>query len=680
MRGSRIALVLLLLICNLAHAGDEPFADPANWGGTGLMEIPSARVLREGRFRVGVSQIDPYRYYYGAVSPLKGLEVGGRITEVLGVPAPGFPDYGNYRDKAIDLKYQFIPEGKYLPAVALGIMDLHGTRLYASQYVVASKQIFPFDFTVGYGNGRYGKQPIVSQGGEFGAEIFSNPGEWLSDSLFFAGIQFAPSKYFTLMAEYSPIRYQVQTQDPAQPKYFQDAVPSKFNFGIRLKPVEWAEIDLSYQRGNQFGVNFSAAFDLGVPFIPIYDSPFKENAKSRMDPLTRRLVSALYASGFSNIGVMEEGYELRVEAENNKYYYTPKAIGVMLKIVSEIAPVHIQVVHVILSENGIPVLEFTTTKEDMADFFGGKMTAAQFYYLSQLRTDIDQSLSVKKERWQFFDYGLAPQFSMFLNDPSGYLKYRLGAQGWLSYRPWHGAYLIGGLAGYPVNTVSTSNEPLSRPVRSDIVNYMDNAVSLDRLMFEQIVKTKHDIYGMLSGGLLEVEYGGVDGQVAMPFFNGRILLGLSGSIVKKRDPDNTMQFKKDDWTDSYKTGFVNGRLNIPELEMTFDVQAGQFLAGDRGAKFTVSKFFNGVILSAWYTATDTSIFTDSFNSGYHDKGIAVMIPIRLFIGKDSRTVYKFSLSPWTRDVGQDIDRFTNLFDYIGRNARVYLEKDWSRLQ
>ncbi len=666
-------------MCNLAHAGDEPFADPANWGGTGLMEIPTARVLKEGRFRVGVSQIDPYRYFYGAVSPLKGLEVGGWITEVLDVPALT-AGYGNYKDKAIDLKYQFISEGKYLPAVALGIMDPTGTQVYASQYLVASKQIFPFDFTVGYGNGRYGRKPIVSQGGEFSAEIFSNPGEWLSNALFFAGVQFAPSKYFTLMAEYSPIRYQVQTQDPAQPKYFQEPVPSQFNFGIRLKPVEWAEVDLSWQRGNQFGVNVSVAFDLGVPFIPIYDPPYREKPESRTNTLARRISDALSVSGFSNIGVKEEGGEFWVEGENNKYFYTPKAIGVMLKIISAVAPAHIQVVHVVLSDNGIPVLEFTTTKENMADLYGEKITASQFFYLSQVRTDIDQSLSVRKEHRQFFDYAIKPEFSMYLNDPSGFFKYRLGVSGWLSYRPWSGASLIGGVAAYPLNTVSTSNEPLSRPVRSDIVPYMDNAVSLDRAMFEQIGKTKHDIYGRLSGGFLEIEYGGVDGEVAMPVLNGRVLVGLSGSLVKKRDPDNPLQFKKDDWTDYYKTGFVNGRLNIPELELAIDVKAGQFLAGDRGARFTVSKFFNGVVLSAWYSATDTSIFTDNFNRGYHDKGIAVMIPIRLFMGNDSRTTYNISLSPWTRDVAQDIDHFTNLFDYIGRNTGVYLEKDRSQLQ
>ena len=155
-------LLVILLPCAITFAGDEVFVGPTNWGGTGLMETPTARVMKEGRFRFGVSQIDPYRYYYGAVSPLQGLEIGGRVTEILDVPTLT-ASYGNYKDKAIDLKYQFHPEGKWWPAISLGMMDPIGTRIYPSQYIVASKQFYPFDFSIGFGNGRFGKAPFPLQ-------------------------------------------------------------------------------------------------------------------------------------------------------------------------------------------------------------------------------------------------------------------------------------------------------------------------------------------------------------------------------------------------------------------------------------------------------------------------------------------------------------------------------------
>ena len=69
------------------------------------------------------------------------------------------------------------------------------------------------------------------------------------------------------------------------------------------------------------------------------------------------------------------------------------------------------------------------------------------------------------------------------------------------------------------------------------------------------------------------------------------------------------------------------------------------------------------------------MFSDSFNRGYHDKGIGVTIPMRLFEGTDSKTTFDYAITPWTRDVGADIYHYRTLFDFIGRNTKVYLDKD-----
>jgi hypothetical protein len=50
------------------------------------------------------------------------------------------------------------------------------------------------------------------------------------------------------------------------------------------------------------------------------------------------------------------------------------------------------------------------------------------------------------------------------------------------------------------------------------------------------------------------------------------------------------------------------------------------------------------------------------------------------MGRDTKTTYKFGLSPWTRDVAQDINHFDDLFDFIGRNNKVYTEKDKKLIQ
>ncbi|TAN40740.1 MAG: hypothetical protein EPN25_06515 [Nitrospirae bacterium] len=670
-------LILFSFVVTPVRAGDEPFTGPASGGGTGLLTIPTARVIKENTYRIGFGWVDPYTYYYATLSPLAGLEINGRITSIRGVPAfPGRTGgQGDFKDKAIDFKFQLIPEGKYMPAMAVGIMDPQGTRIYASQLVVVSKQIYPFDFTLGFGNGRFGKKPLLPLDETIKIEMISDPKAWLKDSQFFWGVQFRPSEKYALMLEYSPIRYHKQTSDPAQAKYFNESVPSHYSFGARWRPYSWAEFDLSYQRGNKLGLGFSMDFELGKPLVPLYDRPYKEAPGSGLNPVAERITEALHAIGFSDITVTLKGEHLSLAAQNDTYYYAPKAVGRMLKTLHGIAPDTVKHFHLLLRENGVPMTSFSMERIDVRDLFSEKLSAGEFLRLVETKTDPAGSADATGRHRKLFTYGVKPVVETLLNDPTGFFRYRVGAKAWGSYHPWTGASFIAGLEGFPLNNVTSTNEPLSIPVRSDLVLFKRKDVVLDRLMVDQIYKGGHELYGRAAAGLLEVQYAGIDAEVAMPLFKGRLLVGLGGSYVKKRDPDNLFALKTDGVKDTFSTAFVNARINFPEKEISVDLKAGKFLAGDKGVRVGMSKFINGVVISAWYSRTGTSIFQDNFNRGYHDKGISISIPLRLFKGSDSKTSYTYSLSPWTRDVAQDIDHFNTLFDFIGRNQKIYIEKD-----
>ena len=73
---------------------------------TGLFETPTARLMPENRYRLGATQVHPYRYYFGTVGLFDRIEVNGRVTEVVGVA--GFQEkiikssYGISKDKAFD--------------------------------------------------------------------------------------------------------------------------------------------------------------------------------------------------------------------------------------------------------------------------------------------------------------------------------------------------------------------------------------------------------------------------------------------------------------------------------------------------------------------------------------------------------------------------------------------------
>ncbi|MEK6695898.1 MAG: YjbH domain-containing protein [Candidatus Deferrimicrobiota bacterium] len=652
-----------------AAGDDEPFTGPNNFGVTGLFETPTARVMTENRYRLGATQVHPYRYYFGTVGLFDRLEVNGRVNEALGIPTK---TGSSSKDKAVDAKFRLLREGKYNPAVAVAVSDPHGTRVYASQAIVASKEIFPFDFSLGFGNGRLGKRPLPAQGEGFKIELFTDPRKWAREALPFGGIQYAATPWLSLLAEYSPIRYERQTTDPAQKKYFPTAVRSPFNVGARVKPLKWLEIDASWQRGNEIGVTASVAFDIGRPLVPIHDPPYLETVEASRAPLQDRIAFALADAGFSDIAVSGDGFTLRVDAQNDRYFFAPRAVEALLATIAPFVPPNVEYVRVQLKENGIPVAEAAVPASALSGAGSGFFPTDRIRAAVGFRSEnFDAPIRPTSHR-RWFDYSLKPSFEAFLNDPSAYITYRVGLAGSLSAFPWRGGTALLGVEGYPVNNISTSNVTLSIPIRSDVAKYKRETVTLGRLLFDQVYATREPVYFRAAAGMLETMFGGVDAETGLPLWNGRILAGASGSVVRKRAPDDPFRFLGND---SYHTALLQGRLNVPEIDAAIDVKWGRFLAGDKGSRVAASKFIRGVTLSAWYSATDTGGFTDPFNRGYHDKGISVEIPIRLFSGHDSKTAYRYSLSPWTRDVAQDIDRYLPLFDRIGRNAGVLLDRD-----
>lgn len=686
MKKNRIAFLLVILFMSSYKAVfsenlDINFNSAANWGGTGLLEIPNARTLSYGEYRVGVTQVEPYRYYFGALSPYKGLELQGTVTEILDTKVEDksnvWSNYGNYKDKAAGLKYKITEEGKWLPSIAVGVYDPHGTRLYASQYVVASKQIYPFDFTLGFGNGRFGKRPLESiseeaGGGTIKIEMLTDPKKWLDEGQFFYGIQFSPTKNFSLMAEYAPIKYE-SLREPAV-KYYKNGVKSNVNYAIRYSPYDWVDIKGSFQRGEELGVQVSFKFNIGEPMIPIYHKPYIESDEMRLKPLEKRVIYALSQIGFIDISVDITKYAIFLELENNRYFYIEDAIENLLETLHKILPDNIEYFNILFTKNRIPSFRIELERSTFDDYINERIDYDTFYNLSKFDLDVVKVSFGHKTASNRFIYGLKPSFGAFLNDPSGFFKYRIGLKGWIGYKFTTGGTFVTSLETFPINNISSINQPLSIPVRSDIVDFKDNKIWLGSMMIDKIDKYSGNLYTRYSFGILETQFAGIDMEVAKPFLGGRVLLGLNSSIVKKRDSENFFRLKDNPQKEYYKTLFFNTRFNFPTNEVAIDLQNGYFLAGDKGTKITISKTIKGVVLSAWYSYTNTDVFKDNINRNYHDKGIAVSIPLRIFKGADSKTSYSFALSPWTRDVAQDIAHYNPLFNYIGRDLKIFVDK------
>ena len=68
-------------------------------------------------------------------------------------PFKSFSGDQTYKDKSFNLKIKLIEESENFPELSIGFRDFIGTGTFSSEYIVSSKKVGDFDFTVGFGWG-----------------------------------------------------------------------------------------------------------------------------------------------------------------------------------------------------------------------------------------------------------------------------------------------------------------------------------------------------------------------------------------------------------------------------------------------------------------------------------------------------------------------------------------------
>ena len=635
-------------------AADSPFDKPANWGGTGLMEIPNARILTDGAIRGGIAYADPYIWYTAAMGVLPGLEASFRYTDITNISTN--TGLGSFKDKALDLKYQIFPESRIFPAIAVGMHDIQGTKLFEAQYVVLNRQIFPFDFTFGIGNKRLkGDLPVLDR-----FSIFDRLG-------LFGGIEWAVSPKLNLMVEYSPIEYEKDPQ-PGVP----EGAESPVNMGLRWKVLPIADLGLSFQRGDTIGVMGHLHYDLGDPISPkrpdpplwsdVDRRPFSErNTLEMLD----NIKTAIQQEGFENIRVYTDGSNLVAEFENQKYLDNSKAVGRVLRTLLFYSPRDTDRLVVFLTRRQIKFLKISIKPHHLEGFLIGDIPQRLLNEIVTIetvgrhddmpggnytRSSVDQGLT--------YDYGIKPEIKPYLNDLSGVFSAKVGVKPHLTVIPWKGGALT---AWYDIpfySNVESSIEPVENAVRSDFFRYLDNDLTFEILMFDQVFKFTNKTFGRISGGYLEYMYMGIGGELLTFVGDGRLAFGIEGDWVKKREPGT--HFELGDLESHTILG--NAYYHMDTLDMTFNVKYGRFLAGDVGWRFQVGREYDsGIRIGAWLSKTDSENLT-RYNRGYDDKGVFLSLPTRLFFDYETNRRYNYAISPWTRDVAATVTRINHLYD------------------
>lgn len=653
------------------------------------INMPSAAVESDGLFSLGYNYDSPYATIWTSVAIMPFLQVTGRYVAINGVQAFEDPKtgrdskYGRNKDKVMDAKVRLFEERNWLPALSVGATDLFGTGLFKGQYVVATKHFGAaknLEASVGVGRRR--------PDGVFAAA------RWVPTA--------APN--WAVVAEYDANDY---PNDYQAHRTFASERRKGPVLGLEYR---WGWLGAQVARHRD---HFSANVSVSIPFserefVPkVYEPPYY-NAKKAPPRLTAAqwnaepalaapMVDELVKQDFKNVRVALKGTTLKIVLTNSRISEMGRAVGRASRIAVAFAPIGTKAIHISYSraEQPLATYEFRDIAT-LADYLGGLNSHTQLMYTVKVRyarpsdqlgdnaalvagLDEGAGLNVQVNRdgnvvqlssidRESNRLKIVPRLGFFFNDPSGALRYDFLAAANYDRRLGQGLYLNSALRlslFENISGVTQASNSLLPHVRSDIAEYRrDSRFKLNKLMINKFVNPAERWYARMSVGFYEEMFRGAGGQVMYLPNNKRWAADLSVDALEQRGYNGW--FDKRDYRTVTAIGALHYRL---PYGITVTGRAGQFLAKDRGARFEFKRRFrSGIEVGAWFTKTNGNDISSpgSPSSPYNDKGIFLSIPLRSMLPSDTQANAGFSLSPWTRDVGQMVASPGDLYELVER--------------
>ncbi|MFA5663568.1 YjbH domain-containing protein [Castellaniella sp.] len=682
---------------------------PTTMGLTGLLNMPSGRMAPDGTLFLGYSHNKPYDTGYAVLQAMPWLQLSGRYTSIRGTQALS-ADYGTLKDKSAGIKLRLMPEGglgqAWMPEIAIGYEDVHGTQLFKSQFVAATKRLnFPgvgqVDATLGYGRQRID--------GLFGGARFK------LDAL--------PS--WALVAEYDATRYQ---RDPSAAITGLDGRRTG-QWGVGLEYTLGPLTLQASRQGDRNAFNAYFTFPLDARYWTAKTAesgPFAGGAwasaaarpSARMWAEDRsyrqNLLSALHAEGLREVRLAWRDGVLAISASSSRYQSPSRGVGRVVRLALAYAPWETRELQVTWTDRGvagltwsffdIPVLERylagTASRSALQNAVTVSYADPRGISAAARANDLDATLDAlalerggglqqnfSLGRWAVETPGrtsfeIGPSFRAIVNDPSGAFKYDAGIYAQANLNLTHGFWFTGGVRQSIWENVSDirqeSNSTLHH-VRSDLAKYRQaSRFKVEQLLINKLWQPAPRVYLRASTGLYEEMFGGVGGQALYLTPGGRWAFDLSVDWVRQRNYKGTgfMSY-------STVTALAAAHYRLPWFDgVTATVRAGRFLAGDVGARFEIQRRFkSGIQVGLWYTRTNGDDITSPGSPGhpYYDKGVFMRIPLGTMASADTSANAFFSLSPWNRDVGQMVQSPMDLYDFV-HNGWLYDATDGDGLR
>lgn len=687
MKKSFVISVLALSVSAACQAETYPAPvgpSQSDFGGVGLLQTPTARMAPAGEISLNYRDNDQYRYYSGSMQLFPWLETTLRYTDVRTrkySSVEAFSGEQTYKDKAFDLKVRLWEEGYWLPQVAVGARDIGGTGLFDGEYVVANKAWGPFDFSLGLGWGYLGtsgniKNPLCTYKQKFcyRDNSYNQAGSVDASQMFhgptalFGGVEYqTPLQPLRLKLEYEGNNYQ---QD------FAGKLPqkSKFNVGAIYRVTDWADVNLSYERGNtvMFGFTLRNNFNELRPNYndnsrPKYQ-PQPQDAILQHSVVANQLTLLKYNAGFANPQIQVKGDTLYVTGEQVKYRDSQEGVVRANRIIMNDLPEGIRTIRVTENRLNMPQVTTETDVASLQRHLEGEPLGQETQLVQQRVEPIvpdkpEQGWYIEKSS---FDFHIDPVLNQSVGGPESFYMYQLGAMAtadwWLSDHLLTTGSLFANIANNydKFNYTDPPRDSKLPRVRTRVREYVQNDIYVNNLQANYFQYMGNNFYGQVYAGYLETMYGGAGAEVLWRPVDSNWAFGIDANYVKQRDWRSAQDMMK--FTDySVKTGHLTAYWTPPfAQDVLIKASVGQYLAGDKGGTLEVAKHFDSGVVVGTY-ATITNVSPKEYGEGDFTKGVYVSIPMDLFTSGATRSRAAVGWTPLTRDGGQMLGRKFDLY-------------------
>jgi hypothetical protein len=227
-----------------------------DWGETGLLQTPTARIAPAGMLTAQIGHVWPYSRGNVFVAPFDWLEAGFRYTDIANRAYLGEGGGQTGKDKSFDTKFRLWRESRYVPEIAVGFRDIAGTGLFSSEYLAGSKRYGPLDFTLGAGWGYMAGKTRPKDVGEGGTLDFNK--YFRGGAALFGGVQYqTPWERLIAKVERDANDFQHEPLDNNQPQ------TTHWNFGLTWRAARGIDLSAGVERGNRLmiGIAFYSKLD-----------------------------------------------------------------------------------------------------------------------------------------------------------------------------------------------------------------------------------------------------------------------------------------------------------------------------------------------------------------------------------------------------------------------------------